>query len=69
MSEQKTWSIVETSNYGRDYPDESFVCQGFQNKGTAELVCEFLNGQTSIYAERWNIVVEAGYELQPGFEP
>ena len=100
-----TYRIVNTDNFGRDYPDESFVrvsceeCGGrgeyldapgnvlegrasmvvcnvcndavleFDAREEAEQAAAVLNRRTDEYWQRYFMVVEMPYELQPGFEP
>ena len=61
--------IVETDNFGRDYPDESFVNLHNMTKEHAERVVDAINkGFPENYFRYWK-VVENDYKLQPGFEP
>lgn len=62
--------IVETDNFGGDYPNESFVnlppmCSEHA-ESLAELINEIHSGDGSL---RYWKVVEADYVLSPGFEP
>lgn len=66
------YKIVETDNYGGDYPDEKFVTglapmQKYQADMIADAINRALNpsGQGNRY---WKVVPQ-GYELVPGFEP
>ena len=65
-----TYCIVETDNFGRDYPDEKFVCKGIPTKEMAELICDAINN-SKLYRvyDRWHIVRDSNYKLQPGFDP
>ena len=62
--------IIETDNFGRDYPDEKFVNLPWMTEDQAIKVASLLN---SIFsgnnAPRYWQVVEDDYKLQPGFEP
>lgn len=64
------WQIIDTDNFGGDYPNETFIATGIAYKPFAECMCEALNakysGNTSL---RMYLVVGANYKLQPGFEP
>jgi hypothetical protein len=71
--EKYIYSIVETDNFGGDYPDESFVIRGLRNS-TANTIADLINkdkcpnGNGSRY---WKVVKDSSdrpYELQPGFE-
>ena len=63
--------IVETDNFGRDYPDEKFLnISPIAHKEYAKQICDAINracsGQS---APRYWKVVPVDYKLQPGFEP
>ncbi len=62
--------IVETDNFGGDYPDESFVNLPPRSIEQADYVCAAINkccsGET---ARRFWMVFDNDYILQPGFEP
>lgn len=67
------WSVVETDNYGGDYPDESFVIRRVRREA-AEEIADLINKELCVgMASRFWKVVEDGlikpYKLQPGFEP
>lgn len=73
------FKIVQTDNFGGDYPDESFLCY-VNNKGItlplrytqqarAQQVADALNGPNAATNHRYWKVVQEGYQLQPGFEP
>lgn len=64
-----TYCIVETDNFGRDYPDERFICKDIPNKELAEIICEAINNSKYCSYNRWHIVIDSNYKLQPGFEP
>ena len=62
--------IVNTDNFGGDYPDERFV----ENlprltQAHAELVCKAINAGLPENHDRYFKVVPGDYVLQPGFEP
>jgi hypothetical protein len=61
--------IVDTDNFGRDYPDEKLIAADIKIKRFAELMCEALNVDAGDNASRYYKVVEDEYVLQPGFEP
>lgn len=62
------WAIVDTDNFGGDYPDERFVGQPFALKKDAEQEAKRLN-HTYDWAPRYKKVVRLPYKLQPGLEP
>jgi hypothetical protein len=64
-----TYRIVDTDNFGGDYPDEKFVGPEFDVREEAEQEAAVLNGDPVPYASRYYKVVEMPYKLQPGFEP
>ena len=63
--------IIETDNFGGDYPDETFVNLPDLIKVDADIICGVINHACcpSDYALRFWRVVENDYKLQPGFEP
>jgi hypothetical protein len=62
--------IVETDNFGGDYPDEKFVNLPRMTPYHARLVADAINkGFDSPYTQRYWKVVEDDYTLQPAFEP
>jgi len=63
-----TYRIVNTDNFGGDYPNESFVGDDYETKQAAQERADELNIGGD-YAPRYYKVVEMPYELQPGFEP
>ena len=63
------WHIVNTDNFGRDYPNETFTCKDFTNEGDARMCAVALNGDPNAWSSRFYKVVEDGYVLKPGFEP
>lgn len=67
----KRFLIIETCNYGKDYPDEKFVTNLplLRTKEEAESVADVLNKIAGENSDRfWQAVVD-GYSLSPGFEP
>lgn len=63
--------IVETDNFGGDYPAESFVNLPYMSREHAEAVCAAINAACAAHkhARRYWIVVPNDYKLKPGFEP
>lgn len=62
------YRVVETDNFGGDYPDESFAGPPL-SKEAAERAAEIFNGSTRNDHPRFWKVVEDDYKLRPGFEP
>lgn len=62
--------LVDTDNYGRDYPDEKFYCLGDRplelSEDKANVVADALNCDCQ---SRFCKVVSDNYVLQGGFEP
>lgn len=63
------WRIVNTDNFGGDYPDESFVGGFYESKADALKEADRLNRPGSCFASRYFIVVPGNYTLAPRFEP
>ena len=64
------YRIVNTDNYGGDYPNESFTDDGpYETFAEAKECASALNGNTPDPSPRYFKVVVMPYELQPGFEP
>jgi hypothetical protein len=65
--------ILNTDNFGSDYPNESFVenlpCPLTERQ--AQLICDAINSvvQHPEQHPRYWRVVSDDYQLQPGFEP
>lgn len=63
--------IIETDNYGGDYPDEKFVNLPTMNPEYAEKICKAINDclcRDSTSRRYWRVVLD-DYELVGGFEP
>lgn len=71
MKESIKMRIVETDNFGGDYPDEKFVNLPFMTLPGAEKVAAVINSVCCARDEspRFWKVVENDYKLVPGFEP
>jgi hypothetical protein len=72
MQVKKTWRIIDTDNFGGDYPDERFIAVNIRDEWTAEKIADSLNARAGENASRFYKVVphiEIVYKLQPGFEP
>jgi hypothetical protein len=65
------YKIVETDNFGGDYPDEKFVNLPFGTKERMQRIADAINNEfcKDDYASRYWKVVDQNYKLQPGFEP
>lgn len=66
------YKVVETDNFGGDYPNEKFATPyTFWTKEDAKKVADVLNSilNPDGNQSRYCIVVELPYKLQPGFEP
>ena len=61
--------IVETDNFGRDYPNESFVNIPRMPKDDAQAIADIINKHVGPNCSRYWKVVENDYELAPAFEP
>lgn len=64
-----TYRIVNTDNFGGDYPNESFKDGEFETREGAQARADELNTIDPEHNPRYYKVVEMPYELQPGFEP
>jgi hypothetical protein len=62
--------LVETDNFGGDYPDEKFLNLPYMTQDAANRIAAEINRQLSGPNSRryWRAVAD-DYELQPGFEP
>lgn len=61
--------IVETDNFGRDYPDETFVPIPAMSEEDAKVVADIINRSAGPQSFRFWKVVDTDYELAPAFEP
>lgn len=63
--------IVETDNFGGDYPDEKFATPYKLTYREADAVAKLMNSFwcDDATASRYWKVVPDGYQLQPGFQP
>jgi hypothetical protein len=65
--------IIDTDNFGGDYPDEKFLQVGDKPltvpKDIANEVCSKLNAMGGNHSLRYYRMVPDDYVLQPGFEP
>jgi hypothetical protein len=63
--------IIETDNFGSDWPAEKFIFEYRLSKEAAQTIADTLNNYLcpdGHYSRYWQ-VVEDDYQLQPGFEP
>lgn len=69
MSE--VFRVVNTDNFGGDYPYEKFVGPEFNTKEEAQKFADEKNGpyERAQYASRYFKVVKMPYKLAPAFEP
>lgn len=65
------YAIVQTDNYGGDYPDESFLTgvPTLYRKEDAEALAKCINTIAGEHNDRFWKVVKLPYKLAPGFEP
>jgi hypothetical protein len=65
------FKIVNTDNFGGDYPDEHFVNLPPMTREAAQEIADTINRHhcNGGYATRYYKVVPSDYALQPGFEP
>lgn len=64
------YRIVNTNNFGGDYPNESFTDdESFETQKAAQARADKLNDKAGDNSPRYFKVVKMPYELQPGFEP
>ena len=66
-----TYSIVNTDNFGGDYPAETFTCVGINYEKNAEELAAWLNRGSDFKPRFFRVVrhVEIRHKLIPGFEP
>jgi hypothetical protein len=65
------YKIVETDNFGGDYPNEQFVNIPATTEENARKIAFAINHAFNMYGNdaRYWIVKPEDYKLQPGFEP
>lgn len=61
------YRIVETDNYGGDYPNEKWAMPYHLSETAAMEIARLMNKH--LCDTRFFKVVKVGYELAPGFEP
>lgn len=63
-------AIVETDNFGEDYPNESFLpIPRTQDFAALDRIAKEINEIAGVNHPRYWKVVSLPYKLQPGFEP
>lgn len=69
MSYDSYFRIIDTDNFGGDYPEETFHLFPLP-KDAAQKVCDILNEHCGgDFATRFYKVVPYDYKLQPGLTP
>lgn len=65
------FKIVNTDNFGGDYPDERFIDLPPMPRCAADEIAAVINKHLcdGPHCSRYYKVVPADYRLQPGFEP
>lgn len=64
------WKVIETDNFGGDYPNESFVSPTPSlSEEEAKILAVLLNSFTGPNHPRFYRAVNSEYKLQPAFEP
>lgn len=61
--------IVETDNFGSDYPSEKFLNLPLLTREHARRIADAINSGFPEHSSRFWKVVENDYQLCPGFEP
>lgn len=65
----KMWLLVNTCNFGKDYPNESFLTHTRMTHSEALIIQSILNHRSGPNSMRYWKVVPSDYKLAPGFEP
>lgn len=61
--------IVETDNFGSDYPNEKFLLWAMPHD-KAQRIADAINDAAGEMHDRyWKVVDDDNYKLQPGFTP
>jgi hypothetical protein len=61
--------IIETDNFGGDYPNEKFLNLPILDEVAANRIAAAINKAFPAGYPRYWRVVKDNYKLQPGFEP
>lgn len=70
VTDEMYWKVVETDNFGSDYPNEKFVEHlPTMNDRQAEMLAYLINTFTRENSDRFWKAVPGNYQLQTGFEP
>ena len=62
------FKIVETDNFGRDYPNESALPLPALTREQAETIANVINDAAGVHHDRFWKVVPVDYKLAPGFQ-
>lgn len=65
----RQYGIVDTDNYGGDYPNERYVVNCWLREETAKAIADLLNEESGPNSHRFYKVMKRSYVLQPGSEP
>jgi hypothetical protein len=60
--------IVETDNFGRDYPNERFLPIPILEESDAKTIVTIINNAAGPNSQRYWKIVELDYLLSPSFE-
>ena len=66
---RKLFRVVDTDNFGSDYPDEKFITIALPEELCKEIALWRNSKPGADKHPRYWKVVPQGYKLQPGFEP
>lgn len=66
---KKQYRVVNTDNFGSDYPDERWVGPPRDTIADAKVDADGLNAIAGEHSSRYYKVVQLPYKLQPGFQP
>lgn len=61
--------IVDTDNFGGDYPNEKFLPIPDLTEEDAKTIARIINAAAGENCSRYWKVVDLDYKLKPGFEP
>lgn len=64
------WQIVDTDNFGGDYPNEKVFIGNLTTQALAERIAEAINNRfISNHSSRFYKVTDSSYKLRSGFQP
>lgn len=69
VDNMRDYKIVNTDNFGGDYPDEKFIDLPRMDKESCQLIANIVNESTGRDCSRFWKVVHKDYALIGGFEP